>query len=218
MICRNDSSIYPFPSQSAPRPTYTVTSSPLLLQPALNVLTLGIPVAQSLASALEIWFYQFYYNSSLSALTEIPSAARMWNFFIPSWIESYLSSHPSPLSIPAVWLSPFFSWNEVGLVFSEQICSVPVWLFFLSWLIPMLYPLFSPLLLFLLAPSFLFQPASYICVFFSGIFTLVQIPLKPTRFVLIACAPRIELSSLLLICPSSAHTSEYQLLCDSFSI
>lgn len=125
MICRNDSSIYPFPSQSAPRPTYTVTSSPLLLQPALNVLTLGIPVAQSLVSALEIWFYQFYYNSSLSALTEIPSAARLWNFFYSflDWILSLISSVPTVN--PSCMAVTFFllKWGRSCLFRADLLCA-----------------------------------------------------------------------------------------------
>lgn len=64
------------------------------------------------------------------------------------------------------WIFPFLD---------SEICPVPVWLFFPSCLIPMLYPLFSPLLLLLLTPSLLLQPASYICLSFSTIFTLLQI-------------------------------------------
>lgn len=52
----------------------------------------------------EIWSHQLHYNFSLSALTDIPSTSRSWNFFfIPFWIKSYISSHPSSLLIPAVW-------------------------------------------------------------------------------------------------------------------
>jgi len=59
----------------------------------------------------------------------------------------------------------------------------------------MLYPLLSPLFLLLLALSFLLRPASYICLFFpERLYSFSDPSHEPTPFVLIASAPKIELS------------------------
>lgn len=46
-------------------------------------------------------------------------------FFIPSWIKSYLSSHPSSLLIPAVWLSLSFllKWGRSCLFSIDLLCA-----------------------------------------------------------------------------------------------
>lgn len=83
------------------------------------------------------------------------------------------------------WIFPFLN---------SEICLESVWQLFPSCLIPMLYPLFLPLLLLLFKPSLFLQPASYICLSFPTIFTLADSSSKPALFLLIAIAPKVELS------------------------